>query len=102
VLFNDTILYNIRYGRTAATDEEVLEAAKAADIHNAIERFPKVCCHQQNTSSCASSQPLSFSQAQRLILLIGLVAIAESQPHTKYKRHMLRFFIDAGLRYSSG
>ena len=42
VLFNDTILYNIRYGRTAATDEEVLEAAKAADIHNAIERFPKV------------------------------------------------------------
>ena len=42
VLFNDTILYNIRYGRTTATDEEVLEAAKAADIHDAIERFPKV------------------------------------------------------------
>ena len=45
MLFNDTILYNIRYGRTTATDEEVLEAAKAADIHNAIERFPKACGH---------------------------------------------------------
>ena len=41
VLFNDTILYNIRYGRTTATDEDVFEAAKQADIHGAIERFPK-------------------------------------------------------------
>src|SRR5205814_10585235 len=33
VLFNDTILYNIRYGRPDATDEEVYEAARAAHIH---------------------------------------------------------------------
>ena len=32
VLFNDTILYNIRYGRPDATDEEVQEAARMAQI----------------------------------------------------------------------
>jgi len=40
VLFNDTIRYNIRYGRIEATDEEVVEAAKLADIHTAIQGFP--------------------------------------------------------------
>ncbi len=33
VLFNDTIAYNIRYGRPGATDEEVAAAAEAAQIH---------------------------------------------------------------------
>jgi len=42
VLFNDTIRYNIRYGRPSATDEEVEAAARAACIHDAITtRFPK-------------------------------------------------------------
>ena len=40
VLFNDTILYNIRYGRPAATDEEVHEAARAAHIHDFIVTLP--------------------------------------------------------------
>jgi ATP-binding cassette subfamily B protein len=40
VLFNDTILYNIRYGRPAASDEEVVEAARAAHIHEFIESLP--------------------------------------------------------------
>ncbi|MGQ0662742.1 MAG: ABCB family ABC transporter ATP-binding protein/permease [Pseudomonadota bacterium] len=40
VLFNDTILYNIRYGRTDATDAEVMEAARAAHIHDFIETLP--------------------------------------------------------------
>src|SRR5260221_4341025 len=41
VLFNDSILYNIRYGRTDASDAEVFEAAKAAHIHEFIESLPK-------------------------------------------------------------
>ena len=41
VLFNDTILYNIRYGRPEATDEEVFDAARAAHIHEFIESLPK-------------------------------------------------------------
>jgi len=41
VLFNDTILYNIRYGRPQASDAEVMEAARAAHIHDLIESLPK-------------------------------------------------------------
>jgi ATP-binding cassette subfamily B protein len=40
VLFNDTIRYNIRYGRPSATDEEVEGAAKAAHIHAFIASLP--------------------------------------------------------------
>jgi ATP-binding cassette subfamily B protein len=40
VLFNDTIYYNIRYGRPEATREEIIAAAKAAHIHDFIESTP--------------------------------------------------------------
>jgi ATP-binding cassette subfamily B protein len=40
VLFNDTIFYNIQYGRPTAPREEVIAAAKAAHIHDFIERLP--------------------------------------------------------------
>jgi ATP-binding cassette, subfamily B, heavy metal transporter len=40
VLFNDTILYNIRYGRPEATDEEVKAAAKLAQIDSFIATLP--------------------------------------------------------------
>ncbi len=40
VLFNDTIRYNIRYGRPDATDEEVEDAAKLAQIHKFIMSLP--------------------------------------------------------------
>ena len=41
VLFNDTIRYNIRYGRWEATDAEVEEAARHAQIDNFIRVAPK-------------------------------------------------------------
>jgi ATP-binding cassette subfamily B protein len=41
VLFNDTIRYNIRYGRWDATDAEVEEAASLAQIDSFIRRSPK-------------------------------------------------------------
>jgi ABC-type transport system involved in Fe-S cluster assembly fused permease/ATPase subunit len=41
VLFNDTILYNIRYGRPEATDEEVFEAARLAQIDSFIKTLPQ-------------------------------------------------------------
>jgi ABC-type transport system involved in Fe-S cluster assembly fused permease/ATPase subunit len=40
VLFNDTIYYNIQYGRPDATHEEVIEAARAAHIHEFVESLP--------------------------------------------------------------
>ncbi|MCJ9429342.1 ABCB family ABC transporter ATP-binding protein/permease [Kordiimonas marina] len=41
VLFNDTIRYNIRYGRPDATDAEVDEAARLAHIHDFITGLPE-------------------------------------------------------------
>jgi ATP-binding cassette subfamily B protein len=41
VLFNDSIYYNIAYGRPSASREEVIAAARAAHIHAFIESLPK-------------------------------------------------------------
>jgi ATP-binding cassette, subfamily B, heavy metal transporter len=41
VLFNDTILYNIAYGRVGASRAEIESAAKAAKIHEFIQSLPK-------------------------------------------------------------
>jgi ATP-binding cassette, subfamily B, heavy metal transporter len=41
VLFNDTVEYNIAYGKPGSSREEVEEAAKAARIHSFIESTPK-------------------------------------------------------------
>ena len=40
VLFNDSILYNIRYAKPGASQQEVVEAAKLAGIHGFIESLP--------------------------------------------------------------
>ncbi len=40
VLFNDTIEYNIAYGRPGASRDEVIAAARSAHIHQFIERLP--------------------------------------------------------------
>ncbi|KAG0415713.1 hypothetical protein HPB47_007111 [Ixodes persulcatus] len=41
VLFNNDIRYNIRYGRVEASDVEVEDAARAAELHQQILAFPK-------------------------------------------------------------
>ena len=40
VLFNDTIYYNIAYGRADATQADIVEAAKAAQIHDFVKSLP--------------------------------------------------------------
>jgi ABC-type transport system involved in Fe-S cluster assembly fused permease/ATPase subunit len=40
VLFNDTILYNVGYGRPGASRDEVIEAARSAHIHDSVMRMP--------------------------------------------------------------
>ncbi len=40
VLFNDSVYYNIAYGRPDATREEVIAAARAAHIHDFVESLP--------------------------------------------------------------
>jgi subfamily B ATP-binding cassette protein MsbA len=41
ILFNDTIRNNIAYGRLKCSDEEMTEAAKAANAHDFIQRLPQ-------------------------------------------------------------
>lgn len=41
VLFNDSILYNIRYAKPEASEQEVMKAAQLADIHDFIESLPE-------------------------------------------------------------
>lgn len=40
VLFNDTIHYNIAYGRPTASEDEIIAAAKAAKIHDFVNTLP--------------------------------------------------------------
>ena len=40
VLFNDTVHYNIAYGRPTASEEEIVTAAKAAKIHDFVSSLP--------------------------------------------------------------
>ena len=40
MLFNDSIMNNVRYARITASDKEVYEACKAAAVHDKIMSFP--------------------------------------------------------------
>ncbi|KAJ0116476.1 hypothetical protein J7T55_007456 [Diaporthe amygdali] len=40
ILFNDTVMYNLKYANQNCTDEEVFEACRAASIHDRIMSFP--------------------------------------------------------------
>ncbi|CAK4085093.1 unnamed protein product [Aphanomyces euteiches] len=64
VLFNDTIMYNIRYGNLQATDEQVKNAAKVAQIHDSIERFPE----GYNTKVGERGLKLSGGEKQRVAI----------------------------------
>ena len=69
VLFNDTILYNIRYGRPEASDEEVIEAARAAHIHDFIETLPK----KYETTVGERGLKLSGGEKQRVAIARALL-----------------------------
>ena len=69
VLFNDTILYNIRYGRPAASDAEVIEAARAAHIHDFIETLP----NKYETMVGERGLKLSGGEKQRVAIARALL-----------------------------
>jgi ABC-type transport system involved in Fe-S cluster assembly fused permease/ATPase subunit len=64
VLFNDTILYNIRYGRPEASDAEVREAARLAQIDDFIRRLPE----GYNTMVGERGLKLSGGEKQRVAI----------------------------------
>ncbi len=64
VLFNDTIRYNIRYGRWEATDDEVEEAARHAQIDSFIRHSP----HGYETEVGERGLKLSGGEKQRVAI----------------------------------
>ena len=69
VLFNDTVRYNVRYGRMSASDAEVEEAARLADIHEAVLGFPD----QYDTVVGERGLKLSGGEKQRVAIARALV-----------------------------
>jgi ATP-binding cassette subfamily B protein len=63
-LFHDTIAANLRYGRTDASDDDLIAAAKAANIHDVITAFPK----GYETVVGERGHALSGGERQRLAL----------------------------------
>ena len=71
-LFKGPIMENIRYGRLDATDEEVIEAAKAAHAHHFIQTLPGG--YQMELNEDASN----VSQGQKQLLTIARAILADN------------------------
>ena len=72
-LFKGSIMENIRYGRLDATDEEVIEAAKAAHAHHFIQTLPGG--YQMELNEDASN----VSQGQKQLLTIARAILADKK-----------------------
>lgn len=64
-LFSETVMYNLRYSRETATDEECIEAAKKANCHEFIMRLP------QGYQTFLVEGGANLSQGQRQLLTIA-------------------------------
>ena len=68
-LFSDSINNNIKFGKENATDEEVIEAAKLAQVHKNIVKFKK----QYNTVLGERGITLSGGQKQRVSIARAII-----------------------------
>ena len=68
-LFNDTVKNNIKYGKPSATDQEVIEAAKAANAHEFITNLK----NGYNTNVGNRGAGLSGGERQRIALARALI-----------------------------
>ncbi|MEG2323309.1 MAG: ABC transporter ATP-binding protein [Anaerovoracaceae bacterium] len=71
-LFNGTMKENIRYGNTNATDQEVIEAAKAAHIHHFIMTQPKGYDMEIN------EEATNISQGQKQLMTIARAILSDT------------------------
>ncbi len=70
-LYNGTIRENIRYGRLSATDEEVLAAAKAAQVDHFVRTLP------DGYDTVLNEEATNISQGQKQLLTIARTIISE-------------------------
>ena len=69
-LFGGTVKENIKYGREDATDDEVIQAAKAAHVHHFIKTLPK------GYNSIINEESTNISAGQKQLLTIARVILA--------------------------
>ena len=72
-LFNGTIMENIRYGKLDATDEEVIEAAKAAHADSFIRTLPG------GYQMVLNEETSNVSQGQKQLLTIARAILADNK-----------------------
>ena len=72
-LYNGTILENIRYGRLAASDEDVLAAAKAAQVDHFVRTLP------QGYDTVLNEEASNISQGQKQLLTIARTILADNR-----------------------
>lgn len=70
-LFNGSIKDNIRYGRLDATDEQVIEAAKAAHVHHFVKTLP------DGYDMILNEEASNVSQGQKQLLTIARAILAD-------------------------
>lgn len=70
-LYNGTIRENIRYGRLSATDDEVLTAAKAAQVDHFVRTLP------DGYDTVLNEEATNISQGQKQLLTIARTIISE-------------------------
>jgi ATP-binding cassette subfamily B protein len=70
-LFSDTVMNNIRYGRSQASDEEVITAAKLARAHEFIQKL------EDGYNTVLGERGSGLSQGQRQLLAIARVALTD-------------------------
>ena len=69
-LFKGTVLDNIRYGKSDASIEEVIEAAKSAHVHEIIERLPR------KYDTRVKEGGINFSHGERQLIAIARAILA--------------------------
>jgi ATP-binding cassette subfamily B protein len=72
-LFNDTIMENIRYGRADATDEEVIQAARAAHVDHFVRTLP------DGYQMVLNEEITNISQGQKQLMTIARAILADPQ-----------------------
>lgn len=70
-LFSGTIMENLRYGKLDATDEEVINAAKAAHVHNFVKTLP------DSYNMILNEDTSNISQGQKQLLTIARTILAD-------------------------